>query len=255
VDYFSAGPSPIQELTFVTRTPKRLFEALRGQPQLKCLQLKWGDYEDLSALEGMQELRTLVLGGASSVRTLAPLARLHKVGTLSVDSLRHAHDLSPIGLMGGVTSLDLGGDWGRCSPPAATPTALVDPADHRQVQMQIHRHELLGGDTVAHGGLLFYGCCEHSESSSENPQERRPRPVMAYLPSPTEVAAYVGPMSYLRSLARLDQRLMPGLRQPGESAEDFLRRTARMFRFRYSDVGRALREHFEHLDAERRQNE
>ncbi len=111
VDYFSAGPSPIQELTFVTRTPKRLFEALRGQPQLKSLQLKWGDYEDLSALEGMQELRTLVLAGASSVRTLAPLASLQKVETLSVDSLRHAHDLSPIGLMGRVTSLDLGGDW------------------------------------------------------------------------------------------------------------------------------------------------
>ncbi len=28
-----------------------------------------------------------------------------------MDSLRHAHDLSPIGLMGRVTSLDLGGDW------------------------------------------------------------------------------------------------------------------------------------------------
>jgi hypothetical protein len=72
---------------------------------------QWGDYEDLSTLEGMQELRTLVLGGASSVRTLAPLASLQKVETLSVNSLRHAHDLAPIGLMGAVTSLDLGGDW------------------------------------------------------------------------------------------------------------------------------------------------
>ncbi len=61
-------------------------------------------------------------------------------------------------------------------------------------------------------------------------------------------------MSLLRSLMRFDQRLMPGLRQPGESAEDYLRRTAVMYRFRYNDVGRALREHFEHLDAERTQN-
>lgn len=111
VEYLSAGPSPIQELRFVTRTPKRLFEALRGQPQLQTLRLKWGDYEDLSALEGMQQLRTLVLAGASSVRTLSPLASLQRVKTLSVDSLRHVHDLSPIGLMGGVSSLDLGGDW------------------------------------------------------------------------------------------------------------------------------------------------
>ena len=61
-------------------------------------------------------------------------------------------------------------------------------------------------------------------------------------------------MSLLRSLIRLDQRVMPGLRQPGESAEDYLRRAAVMYRFRYNDVGRALREHFEHVDAERRQN-
>ncbi len=110
-EYLSAGPSPIQKLTFVTRTPKRLFDALRGQSQLETLRLKWGDYEDLSALEGMQELRTLVLAGASSVRTLAPLAELQRVETLSVDSLRHVRDLSPIGRMGSVTSLNLGGDW------------------------------------------------------------------------------------------------------------------------------------------------
>ncbi len=60
-------------------------------------------------------------------------------------------------------------------------------------------------------------------------------------------------MSLLRSLTRLDQRLVPGLRQPGESAEDYLRRTAKMYRFRHNDVGRALKEHFEHLDAERKQ--
>ncbi len=90
-----------------------------------------------------------------------------------------------------------------------------------------------------------------STAAVARPDGRRER----HSPSPMEVAVYVEPMSYLRSLTRLDQRLMPGLRQPGETAEDFLRRTARMFRFKYSDVGRALREHFEHLDAERRQNE
>lgn len=111
VDFFSAGPSPIQDLAFVTRTPKRLFAALRGQTQLRSLELKWGDYEDLSAIEGMHGLRTLVLAGASGVRTLAPLAGLQAVEVLSVDSLRHVRDLSPIGAMAGVTSLSLGGDW------------------------------------------------------------------------------------------------------------------------------------------------
>jgi hypothetical protein len=111
IDFFSSGPSPIQDLRFVSRTPKRLFEALRGQSQLKALELKWGDYEDLSALEDMHDLRRLVLAGAASVRMLEPLASLHSVQTLSVDSLRYARDLTPIGAMKGVTSLDLGGAW------------------------------------------------------------------------------------------------------------------------------------------------
>ena len=34
----------------------------------------------------------------------------------------------------------------------------------------------------------------------------------------------------------------PDLRQASESAEEFLRRTAGMFRFRYNDAGRALQE-------------
>lgn len=111
VDFFSSGPSPIRDLRFVSRTPKRLFGALRGQTQLKALRLKWGDYEDLSALEDMHELRRLVLAGAASVRTLQPLASLHGVQTLSVDSLRYARDLSPIGAMASVTSLEVGGAW------------------------------------------------------------------------------------------------------------------------------------------------
>jgi hypothetical protein len=111
VEFLSAGPSPIEELRFVSRTPKRMFEALRGQTQLKILQVKWGDYEDLSALEGMQELHTLRLAGASSVQTLSPLASLQRVRTLSLESLRRAHDLSPVGEMRSVTSLDVGGDW------------------------------------------------------------------------------------------------------------------------------------------------
>ena len=33
VEYFSSGPSPIRELRLVTRTPSRLFNALRQQSQ------------------------------------------------------------------------------------------------------------------------------------------------------------------------------------------------------------------------------
>lgn len=111
VEFFSSGPSPIEDLRLVTRTPKRLFEALRSQTQLQALEVKWGDYSDLSVLEGMQNLHTLRLAGASSVADLTSLAVLQKVESLSLESLQRAHDLSPLGEMQGVLSLDIGGNW------------------------------------------------------------------------------------------------------------------------------------------------
>ncbi|NUU16529.1 hypothetical protein HP550_04625 [Cellulomonas humilata] len=111
VDFFSAGPSSIEDLQFVTRTPKRLFDALAGQTQLRRLTLKWGDYEDLHALTGMAHLLELHLRGASSVRSIDPLAELTSVETLEIDSLRHARVLDAVGAMASVRDLELGGDW------------------------------------------------------------------------------------------------------------------------------------------------
>lgn len=111
VEFFTAGDSPIQELHFVSRTPKRLFDALATQSQLKRLELKWGDYENLKVLAEMSCLEELVLNGASSVQDLGPLAALQSVKRLEISSLKRVSDLSPIGQMRGVTSLDLGGDW------------------------------------------------------------------------------------------------------------------------------------------------
>lgn len=111
IEFLADGPSPIQDLQFKSRTPKRLFEALAGQTQLKRLSVKWGDFDDLTALAGMARLEELTLGGASSVRSLEPLAALGTVQTLAIESLLRVSDLSPIGSMPGVVRLELGGDW------------------------------------------------------------------------------------------------------------------------------------------------
>jgi hypothetical protein len=111
VEFFSAGPSAIEELEFVTRTPRRLFEALRGQAQLRRLKVKWGDYQDLSALAPLTGLETLHLSGASSVESMEPLRALANVEELSLEGLRHVHDLSPLAGMTSLTRLELGGDW------------------------------------------------------------------------------------------------------------------------------------------------
>jgi len=112
VGFFSAGPSPITELHFRTRTPKRLFASLAGQSQLRSLFVKWGDYEDLSALSGMDQIEALRLGGAASVRSVEPIVDLRATLThLEIESVRHVHDLTPLGRLDGLIQLDVGGDW------------------------------------------------------------------------------------------------------------------------------------------------
>lgn len=111
VDFFKAGPTPIESLHFLTRTPKRLFGALSAQAQLTTLEVKWGDYGDLRVLSAMTELVTLRLRGASGVQDLRPLAGLQSVEELQVEGLRGLVDASPVGQMRSVTDLEIGGNW------------------------------------------------------------------------------------------------------------------------------------------------
>jgi hypothetical protein len=108
---FFATSSPIRDLQVTSRTPKRLFAALAGQTQLQRLRVKWGDFEDLSPLTGMNALVDLTLGAASSVRNLEPLASLHRMERLHIESLLRVSDLSPLGKLPAVTDLEVGGDW------------------------------------------------------------------------------------------------------------------------------------------------
>ncbi len=111
VEFFRSGPTPIRSLHFVTRTPRRLFDALSEQTQLNDLLVKWGDYNDLQVLIAMSDLVTLRLRGASGVTDLQPISVLQAVETLQVEGLRGLVDVSPIGVMRSVTDLDLGGNW------------------------------------------------------------------------------------------------------------------------------------------------
>lgn len=110
-EFFAAGASPIRELEFVSRTPERLFASLVGQTQLESLNVKWGDYEDLSVLQGMTRLHTLRLRGASGVRSLKPLGTLTTLTGLQVEGLKHLIDLGPLAALTTLDDLEIGGDW------------------------------------------------------------------------------------------------------------------------------------------------
>ena len=111
VVFFNSGVSAVREIQFTSRTPKRLFDSLKSQTQLVSLQIKWGDYVDLSVLADMSRLQALVLNGASCVETVEPLSGLHALELLHIDALRRTADLSALGALVSVTDLSLGGDW------------------------------------------------------------------------------------------------------------------------------------------------
>jgi len=110
-DFFASGPTPIEGLEFVSRTPKRLFESLSGQTQLVELKVKWGDYSDLRAIAGAQGLQDLSLHGASKVTDLGPLAELPNLESLSVEGFVRIEDPSPLGHLSRLRTLELGGNW------------------------------------------------------------------------------------------------------------------------------------------------
>jgi hypothetical protein len=104
-------PTAVSDLQFTTRTPKRLFAALSGQPQLTRLIVKWGDYTDLTPLGSMTELRSLELRGASAVAGLHPLSRLDRLEVFALEGFRFIEDPSPLASLRSLRDLEIGGDW------------------------------------------------------------------------------------------------------------------------------------------------
>jgi hypothetical protein len=111
VDFLSSGPSPIAELEFCSRTPKRLFAALAGQSQLTSLTVKWGDYTDLSSLSALTGLTRLHLRGAGNVTSVDVLASLTALTDLAIEGFKDIRVTEPLGALVGLRVVELGGQW------------------------------------------------------------------------------------------------------------------------------------------------
>ena len=97
IAFLADAPLPIRRLSFFSRVPQELLDAVAGQRQLEHLSVKWGPYSDLSALRRLTGLQSLWLQGATSVTDLAPLTSLASIDTLVVDQPFRVADPGPIG--------------------------------------------------------------------------------------------------------------------------------------------------------------
>jgi hypothetical protein len=106
-EFFEHEDTPILYLEISSRAPKRLISALRGQSQLRGLAVKWGDYDDLSALSAMPNLWLAELGGATGLVDLTPLSSARSLRSLRLADTRRVTDYSPLASLSGLEELEL----------------------------------------------------------------------------------------------------------------------------------------------------
>ena len=108
IAFFREAPRQIRHLALRSRVPQELLSSLEGQTGLESLEIKWGDYCDLTPLSELSRLRSLALGGAVEVADLTPLTTLAGLGSLVVDQPFLVRDQSPISTLTGLRELVYG---------------------------------------------------------------------------------------------------------------------------------------------------
>jgi len=110
IDFLSSNRTAFTILSFPKRVPQELFNALCMQKRLRSLDIKWGQYPDISAIENLSELRLLNLGSGSSIQSIEPIAKLKKLEGLHIENYQCINDYSPLITLNELVSLEIYGD-------------------------------------------------------------------------------------------------------------------------------------------------
>jgi hypothetical protein len=106
--FFERGETDIWDLSFPMRMPKRLFDALSTQTQLRRLAVSWGVFDDLTPLAHMTHLIELQIESASSVTDLGPICSLTALESLEIGGAWRVTDYSPIATLARLRQLVIG---------------------------------------------------------------------------------------------------------------------------------------------------
>lgn len=98
------------ELHFGTRMPQELFEAVCSQKQLKRLEIKWGAYKDISAVENLTNIELLHIGSGAGVESIKPLSKLKNIIALSIENFQKISNYDDLCALTTLESLSITGD-------------------------------------------------------------------------------------------------------------------------------------------------
>lgn len=110
-EFLTENPEAFTTLSFGTRMPQKLFNAVCKQKNLKSLYIKWGVYPDISAIAELQKLEYLHIGSGAGVLSIEPLAQLKNLVVLSVANFQKITDYHPLTALEDLEMLLIEGDW------------------------------------------------------------------------------------------------------------------------------------------------
>lgn len=109
-NFLSSNTTAFTELSFGTRMPQELFNAVCSQKNLRKLYIKWGMYSDISELANLSALEYLHIGSGASVQSIEPIAFLENLVALSVENFQKIDDYSLLVGLKKLESLSIEGD-------------------------------------------------------------------------------------------------------------------------------------------------
>jgi hypothetical protein len=109
-EFLNNQKTNIREVNFGTRMPQVLFDAMCNQKELKIINIKWGAYTDLSALENLEKIEKIHIGSGASIASIDPISKLNTLKALSIENFQKISDYSAIGLLDSLESLNIEGD-------------------------------------------------------------------------------------------------------------------------------------------------
>lgn len=109
-EFLVKNPRVFKVLKFGTRMPQELFDAVCHQQNLRHLEIKWGVYKDLSAIQNLKNLNLLYIGSGAGVESVRPIGKLPKLIGLYVENFQKIRDYADLAQLSRLESLTICGD-------------------------------------------------------------------------------------------------------------------------------------------------
>ncbi len=104
----------VRWLSLWSHVTSPLFEALCRMPHLECLQIKWSNVRDISAIGNLRHLRYLYFGSSTRIESIESLAKLPSLRLLEIENFKLIADFSPLTGLTALESLAVTGSmWAR----------------------------------------------------------------------------------------------------------------------------------------------